>query len=78
MDAGKLDYPEHYELALGKIRKGGFLLADNVLWDSKVITDDQEATTVVLRNFNQMVQEDARVENILLPIRDGLTLIRKL
>jgi caffeoyl-CoA O-methyltransferase len=77
MDAGKLDYEHHYELALGKLRSGGFILADNVLWDSKVVTTDQEATTVALRRFNEFVLEDERVENLLLPLRDGLMLIRK-
>lgn len=78
MDAGKLDYEHHYELALGKLRSGGFILADNVLWDSKVVTADQEATTVALRRFNDMVLDDKRVENVLLPLRDGLMFIRKI
>jgi caffeoyl-CoA O-methyltransferase len=77
MDAGKLDYALHYELALGKVRSGGFIIADNVLWDSKVVTSDQEATTVALRQFNDTVLSDERVENLLLPLRDGLMLIRK-
>jgi predicted O-methyltransferase YrrM len=47
------------------------------LWDSKVVTTDQEATTVALRRFNEFVLEDERVENLLLPLRDGLMLIRK-
>lgn len=79
MDAGKLDYALHYELALDKMRSGGFLLADNVLWDGKVARGDtQDATTQVLRDFNWMVQQDERVENILLPVRDGIMLARKL
>ncbi len=77
MDAGKLDYALHYELALSKVRPGGFIIADNVLWDSKVVTSDQEATTVALRQFNDAVLNDERVENLLLPLRDGLMLIRK-
>jgi caffeoyl-CoA O-methyltransferase len=77
MDAGKLDYPQHYELALERTRPGGFILADNILWDGKVLTNDQEATTVTIRNFNQMVHDDERVENLLLPLRDGLMVIRK-
>ncbi len=77
LDAGKLDYARHYELALERTRPGGFILADNILWDGKVLTDDQEATTVAIRNFNQMVHEDERVENLLLPLRDGLMVIRK-
>lgn len=77
MDAGKLDYELHYELALEKLRPGGFLLADNVLWDSKVVGNDQEATTVALRHFNDRVHADPRVENLLLPLRDGLMMVRK-
>ena len=77
LDAGKLDYAQHYELALSRTRAGGFILADNILWDGKVLTDDTEATTVAIRNFNQMVHKDERVENLLLPIRDGLMVIRK-
>lgn len=78
IDAGKLDYPLHYELALGKTRRGGFLLADNVLWDGKVaVGDEKDETSRVLRTFNNMVYADERVENILLPLRDGLMVMRK-
>ena len=79
LDAGKLDYPLHYELALAKTRHGGFLLADNVLWDGKVAGgDEKDETARALRAFNNMVQNDPRVENILLPVRDGVMLIRKI
>ncbi len=78
LDAGKLDYARHYELALSKMKPGGFLLVDNVLWDGKVaLGDSQDMTTQVLRDFNDLVQQDERVENILLPIRDGIMLVRK-
>lgn len=78
IDAGKLDYARHYELALVKMRSGGFLLADNVLWDGKVARGDSpDATAQVLRDFNDLVQGDGRVENILLPVRDGVMLVRK-
>jgi caffeoyl-CoA O-methyltransferase len=78
LDAGKLDYPEHYELALSIMKSGAFLIADNVLWDGKVASGDtRDETAVLLRHFNTMVQSDDRVENILLPIRDGLMLVRK-
>jgi caffeoyl-CoA O-methyltransferase len=77
LDAGKLDYPAHYELALAKLRPGGFLLADNVLWDGKVAANDPDETAQVLRRFNAAIQTDARVENLLLPLRDGLMLVRK-
>ncbi len=77
LDAGKLDYQRHYELVLPKLRPGGFLLADNVLWNGKVATDSSDLTVQALRAFNTMVQADARVENLLLPLRDGLMLVRK-
>jgi len=79
LDAGKLDYARHYELALGKMRPGGFLLVDNVLWDGKVaLGTTPDATAQVLRTFNDLVHNDARVENILLPVRDGIMLVRKI
>lgn len=79
LDAGKLDYPVHYELALAKTRPGGFLLADNVLWDGKVVGDDEKDETArALHAFNNMVHDDPRVENILLPVRDGIMLMRKI
>ncbi len=78
LDAGKLDYPEHYEMALAKMRPGGFLLADNVLWDGKVASgNEKDETARALRAFNDFVQKDARVENLLLPLRDGLMIVRK-
>ncbi len=78
LDAGKLDYLKHYEMVLPKVQAGGFILADNVLWDGKVASNDQkDETAVYLRQFNQFIHEDERVENLLLPLRDGLMLIRK-
>lgn len=79
LDAGKLDYALHYELALAKTRSGGFIIADNVLWHNKVaLHDSSDPTAVSLRAFNDLIQQDPRVENIILPIRDGLMVIRKL
>lgn len=78
LDAGKLNYLEHYELVLPKMRAGGVLLADNVLWDGKVVRGEREATAEALRVFNAHVHADGRVENLLLPLRDGLLLLRKL
>ncbi len=78
LDAGKLDYPHHYEMALAKMRPGGFLLADNVLWDGKVASgNERDETARALRAFNDFVQQDERVENLLLPLRDGLMMVRK-
>ncbi len=78
LDAGKMDYPQHFELALPKLRPGGFLLADNVLWDGKVAQQPvADATARVLHDFNETLMVDPRVEMLLLPLRDGLMLVRK-
>lgn len=77
LDAGKQDYWRHYELALAKTRPGGFLLADNVLWSGKVLHDQKDPAAKALRDFNDRVHADLRVENLILPVRDGLMMIRK-
>jgi predicted O-methyltransferase YrrM len=77
LDAGKLDYPDHYNMVLPMIRPGGFLLADNVLWDGKVVRQETDQTAAVLHAFNQQIHADPSVENVLLPVRDGLMLVRK-
>ena len=78
IDAGKQQYLDFYELVLPKLRKGGYLLADNVLWSGKVISDAMDADTLAIRSFNKKIQADERVKNIMLPIRDGLTIVQKL
>ena len=79
MDADKENYINYFNLIINKLNKGGIILADNVLWSGKVIDlTDNDLTTRVLREFNELVNEDYRVETILLPIRDGISLIRKL
>jgi predicted O-methyltransferase YrrM len=77
LDAGKLNYIHHYDMVLPMLRPGGFLLADNVLWDGKVLHDAKDATAQLLREFNDLVQADERVENLLLPLRDGMMVVRK-
>lgn len=79
IDGDKRTYLETYEMALSILRKGGFILADNTLWDGHV-TDpayDKDAQTRGIRTFNDAIANDARVEKVILPLRDGLTLIRK-
>jgi len=80
IDADKMHYPDYYEASLKKLRKGGFILADNVLWGGKVVEKskypDKETRGVMA--FNELVKNDSRVEQVMLPIRDGLMLIRKL
>lgn len=78
IDANKEHYPDYYELCMKILKKGGFLVADNVLWGGKVIeASNQDESTRKLHEFNQLVQEDARVENVFLTIRDGLLLLIK-
>lgn len=81
IDANKRNYTEYYELSLLLLKSGGFILADNTLWNGKVIEDthdEKDEQTLEILHFNQFVAQDNRVEKIILPLRDGLTLIRKL
>lgn len=78
IDAKKEEYLNYYELVLPQLRPGGVILTDNVLWDGKVVDKSMtDIATLALRRFNTFVAEDERVERVLLPIRDGLTIIRK-
>ncbi|NND31773.1 MAG: methyltransferase domain-containing protein [Saprospiraceae bacterium] len=77
IDAAKMSYQDYFELIFTKVIKGGFILMDNLLWGGKVITDANDAETNALRTFAHQIQNDARLENILLPIRDGLMICRK-
>ncbi len=77
IDAGKMDYALHYDLIFEKVSPGGLILADNVLWSGKVINREYDKDTESIRAFNQKIQDDERVENVLLPIRDGLIIARK-
>ena len=79
IDSDKEHYADYYHLVFDKVRSGGYILADNVLWDGKVITseDEHDKETKGIVAFNEAVQKDSRVENLLLPFRDGLMIIRK-
>ena len=76
----KRTYRETYEMALSVLRPGGFILADNTLWDGHVVDAayDRDPQTHGIETFNDFVSKDQRVERVILPLRDGLTLIRKL
>ena len=80
IDGDKRTYVETYEMALTVLRQGGFILADNTLWDGHVFDSayDKDQQTLGIRRFNDLVATDTRVEKVLLPLRDGLTLIRKI
>ena len=79
IDADKENYINYFNLVIDKLNNNGVILADNVLWSGKVInSEDHDLTTNVLREFNKSVNNDKRVETILLPIRDGISIIRKI
>ncbi len=79
IDADKREYIAYFEAVLPKIRKGGFILADNTLWDGKVLrkADSNDHQTIEIQKFNTYISSDNRVEKVMLPLRDGLTIIRK-
>jgi predicted O-methyltransferase YrrM len=77
IDADKPNYSNYYRLVFDKVRPGGFIIANNVLWSGKVLEADKVDNTQALLDFNEMVLGDKRVSNVLLPIRDGLMVVRK-
>ena len=77
IDADKPNYSTYYDLVFGKLRPGGFIIADNVLWSGKVLDPGDDENAQALAEFNQMVLVDKRVSNVLLPIRDGLMVVCK-
>ena len=78
IDANKRDYPAYLEMCLSRLRPGGFIIADNTLWDGKVATasETSDAQTRALDTFNRMAAAAPRLQTVILPLRDGLTLIR--
>lgn len=79
IDANKRHYIDYYNLIFDKVRPGGLIIADNTLWDGKVLetAHHTDLQTIGIQNFNDMITNDNRVEKVILPIRDGLTLIWK-
>lgn len=80
IDADKANYPVYYDLCIEKLRKGGLMIADNVLWYGKIALEPmpKDKLTVAINNFNQKITEDKRMENLIIPIRDGLMIGRKI
>jgi len=76
LDGGKRDYAMHYDLIIDKVKPGGLILADNVLWSGKVLNPKDEDSQII-HTFNTKILEDSRVDNLLLPIRDGLMVMRR-
>jgi predicted O-methyltransferase YrrM len=77
IDADKINYTKYYELVFDRVNSGGVILADNVLWSGKIIEPVRDAETNALMAFNDRVQQDHRVDNVLITQRDGLMMIRK-
>lgn len=79
IDGDKRRYSDYYEMVLPKLKSGGYILADNTLWDGHVVEEQKHrnAQTEGIMSFNDMVAIDERVEKVILPLRDGLTIIRK-
>lgn len=78
IDADKINYSNYFDLIIDKVVKGGFIVADNVLWSGKVVGQEKaDKDTQALLDFNRKVHNDIRVENVLFPVRDGLMVMRK-
>jgi len=78
IDADKREYIDYYNLIIGKVNPGGFIIVDNVLWSGQVLekdTTDQQARGII--DFNTMIRNETIVEKVIIPLRDGLMLIRK-
>lgn len=80
IDADKKEYCDYLDLVLPLVREGGWILADNTLWDGHIVDSayDKDKQTIGLRAFNDKVAQDERLEKVILPLRDGLTIIRKI
>lgn len=79
IDADKRMYSEYFDLVFDRVRSGGFILADNTLWDGKVVErpPKSDLQTIGVQTFNDKIAKDNRIEKVILPLRDGLTIIRK-
>lgn len=80
IDADKPNYSKYFDLVINKVKSGGFIIGDNVLWSGNVVDENkmQDKSTKAIIDFNKKVQHDERVENVLFPVRDGLMIMRKL
>jgi caffeoyl-CoA O-methyltransferase len=78
IDADKENYSNYFDLVIDKVVPGGFILADNVLWSGKVLDPAPDKDTAAIQAFNDKVIGDARIENVLLPLRDGIMVMRKI
>jgi caffeoyl-CoA O-methyltransferase len=79
IDADKINYSRYYDMVFEKVRPGGFIIADNVLWSGRILEkqEDMDKDTLAIDQFNKKVADDKRVEKLLVPVRDGLMIVRK-
>ena len=79
IDGDKRKYIEYYEMTLAHLSEGGYIIADNTLWDGHVLEQPRntDSQTIGIKAFNDLIAQDVRVEKVILPLRDGLTIIRK-
>ncbi len=77
IDADKINYTNYYNLVFDKVRTGGYIVADNVLWSGKVLDEKKDKDTLAIHQYNKMVANDKRVTNFILPLRDGLNIVQK-
>ncbi len=78
IDAGKMNNAEYFDLVVDRMNPGGLLLTDNVLWSGKVVTGEKDKATRTIAAFNRKVADDPRVRSLMLPLRDGLTILQKI
>lgn len=78
IDADKQNYAAYFDLVIDKVRKGGYIIADNVLWSGKVVEENKNKDTQAIHDYNQQVVKDPRVINYILPLRDGLNIAQKI
>jgi len=78
IDADKEQYPLYFDLIIDRVPSGGMIIADNVLWSGKVVSKADDEATQALQVFNKKMVDDTRVETLILPVRDGITLLRKI
>jgi caffeoyl-CoA O-methyltransferase len=77
IDADKINYLNYYNLIIDKVKTGGYIIADNVLWSGRILEEKKDKDTQAICAFNDFVMNDVRVDKVMTPIRDGLYLIRK-
>ncbi len=78
IDADKINYANYYDLVIDKVRSGGFIIADNVLWSGKVVEEKKDTDTLAIHRYNQKISADLLLRNFILPLRDGVSIAQKI